>query len=86
MPLWGKVINLNNFKTDILAYAIEEPQFDLEDKRDGRGELRKPKEFSHKKWTQWEDSIYNYFAQRKNSLGVPLILLHQKGYIKSQRQ
>ena len=53
LTLWVDIINLNNFKNDILADAIEESQLDFEDKRDGKGELRKPKEFSHEKWTQW---------------------------------
>ena len=30
------------------------------------------KEFSHKKCTQWEDSIYNYLSSRKNSRCVSL--------------
>ena len=58
LTLWGN-INLNNFKTDILADSIEESQIDFEDTRDGKGGLIKPKEFSHEKWFQWEDSIYN---------------------------
>ena len=72
MTLRGKIIDLNNFKTDIIADAIEEYRIYFEDTRDGNGDLRKPKDFSHEKWTQWEDSIYNYFASRKNSRGVPL--------------
>ena len=59
LTLRGKIINLNNFKTDIIADAIEEFQIDFEDTRDGKGELIKPKELSHGNWTQWEDSIYN---------------------------
>ena len=59
LTLQGKIINLNNFKTDIIADAIEESRIDFEDTRDIKGELRKTKEFSHEKWTQWEDSIYN---------------------------
>ena len=78
MTLWGKIIDLNNFKTDILAGAIEESRLDLEDTRYGKGDLRKPKEFSHEKWNQWEDSIYNYFASSKNSRGVPLSYVIKK--------
>ena len=59
MTLRGKIINLNNFKTDILSDAIEESLLDFEDTSDGKGEMSKPKYFSHEKWTQWEDSIYN---------------------------
>ena len=72
LTLRGKIIDLNNFKTDIIADAIEESRIDFEDTKDGKGGLSKPKEFSHEKWTQWEDSIYNYFASRENSRGVPL--------------
>ena len=64
LTLRGKIINLKNFKTDILADEIEDSRIDFEDKRDGKGELRKTKEFSHEKWTQWEDNIYNYFTSR----------------------
>ena len=49
--LRGKIINLNNFKNDILTDAIEESRIDFEDKRDGKEELRKTKDFSHEKWT-----------------------------------
>ena len=72
LTLQGKIIYLNNFKTDILADAIEESRLYFEDTRNGKGEMSKPKEFSHEKWTQWEDIIYNYFASRKKSRGVPL--------------
>ena len=59
MTLRGKIIDLNNFKTDILDDSIEESQIGFEDTRYGKGGLRKPKEFSHENWIQWEDSIYN---------------------------
>ena len=72
MTLRGKIIDLNNFKTDIIDDAIEETRINFEDTRDGKGELRKRKEFSHGKCTQREDSIYNYFTSRKNSRGVTL--------------
>ena len=58
MTLRGNIININNFKTDIIADAIEESQIDFEDTRDVKGELIKPKEFSHEKWAQCEDSKY----------------------------
>ena len=45
MTLWGKIIDINKFKTDILADAIEESQIYFGDTRYGKGELRKPKEF-----------------------------------------
>ena len=53
LTLRGKIIDLNNFKTDIIDDAIEEYRIGFEDTRDGKGDLIKPKEFSHEKWTQW---------------------------------
>ena len=53
MTLKGKILDLNHFKTDILADSIEESRLDFEDTRNGKGGLIKPKEFSHKKWDQW---------------------------------
>ena len=78
LTLQGKIIDLNKFKTDILADAIEESRLDFEDTRDGKGELIKNKEFSHEKWTQWEDSIYNYFTLSKNTCGLPLCYVIRK--------
>ena len=78
MMLRGKITDINNFKTDILADDIEESRIDFEDTRDGKGELRKPKEFSHKKCTQWEYSKYNHFVSRENSRGVPLSYVIRK--------
>ena len=57
LTLLGKIIHLNKFKTDILADAIDDYRLDFEDTRYRKGELSKLKEFSHEKWTQWEDSI-----------------------------
>ena len=57
LTLQVKNINLNSFNSDILSSAIEEYQINFEDTRDGKVELIKPKDFSHEKWTQWEDII-----------------------------
>ena len=59
LTLQGKIINLNNFKADIIADDIEESRLDFEDTRYGKGEVSKPKDFSSEKWSQWEDIIYN---------------------------
>ena len=74
----GKNIDINNFKTDILADDIEEYQLDFEDTRYVKGELSNSKEFSHENWYQWEDSIYNYFKSRVNSHGRPLSYVIRK--------
>ena len=72
LTLWGRIIDINNFKTDIIADTFEESWLDFEDIRYEKGDLSKPKEFSHEKWNQLEDIIYSSFASRKNSLGVTL--------------
>ena len=61
MTLQGKNIDLNQFKNDVISDTIEESRLDFGDIRDGKVELSNPREFSHEKWTQWEDRIYNYF-------------------------
>ena len=76
--LQGKIINLNNIKTDILADDIDYYRLNFEDTRDGKGETSNPKEFSHEKWYHWEDRIYNYFTSRKKSCGVPLSYVTRK--------
>ena len=43
LTLRGNIIDLNNFKTDIIADAIEESWIDFEDTREGKWELSKPK-------------------------------------------
>ena len=53
LTLRGKIIDLDKFKIDILADAIDESRIDFEDTIDGKGGLSKTKEFSHEKWTQW---------------------------------
>ena len=72
MTLQGKITDLNNFKTDVIADTIEESRIYFEDTKDGKGELSKPKALSHEKWNKWEDSIYNFFVSSKSSCGVPL--------------
>ena len=57
--LQRKNIDLNYFNGDVISDAIEDFRLDFEDIIDGKGDLSKPKEFSHEKWTQWEDIIYN---------------------------
>ena len=45
LTLRGKIIDPNNFKTDILADAIEKSGIDFEVTRDEKGDLSHPKEF-----------------------------------------
>ena len=57
LTLRVKIININSFKTDIVSGDIEESWIYYEDTRDVKGGISKTKEFSHEKWTQWEDII-----------------------------
>ena len=43
VTLRSKIINVNNFKTDIIADAVEDYWIDFEDIRYGKGETSKPK-------------------------------------------
>ena len=47
LTLWGKIMDLNKLKTNIISDASEESRLDFEDTRDGEGELSKPNEFSN---------------------------------------
>ena len=78
LMLQGKIIDSNNFKTDIFADAIEESRIYFEDTRYVKGDLRNPKELSHEEWNQREDSIYNYLASRGKSHGVTLLYVIRK--------
>ena len=43
LTLRGKIIDLNNFKTGIIADTIEESRIDFEYTRDLKGDMSKPK-------------------------------------------
>ena len=43
--LWGKNIDLNQFKSDFMSVAIEESQIEFEETIDGRGGWVIPKSF-----------------------------------------
>ena len=47
LMLRGKIIDLNNFKIDILSDAIDDSRLDYEETRYGKGELSNSKELSH---------------------------------------
>ena len=40
--------------------------------------LDKPGKFSHEKWQEWEEAIYNYFSSYKNSRGIPYAYVIRK--------
>ena len=45
--MWGKNIDLNNFKTDVLYDAIEESWIDFEYTKYGKGGLSNTEELLH---------------------------------------
>ena len=53
LTLRDEIIDINNFKTDIIADAIEESRIDFEDTIYVKEGLSKSKELSHENWTQW---------------------------------
>ena len=73
LTLRGKIIDINNFKTDIISDVIEQSRINFEDTRDGKGGLSKPKELSYENWTHWEDRIYKHFASGKKILVCPYL-------------
>ena len=78
LTLRGKIIDINPFKIDIIDDSIEDSRIYFEDTRYGKGDLSNPKWFSHEKWDQWEDSIYNYLTSRENSRSLPLSYVIRK--------
>ena len=35
-------------------------------------DTKKPDKFSHRKWVYWEETVYNYFTDVKDSQGLSL--------------
>ena len=74
LTLRSKIINLNNFRTDILDDTIEESRLDFEDTRDGKVELINPKDLSHEIFSQLKYIIYNCFTSKKEVLVCPYLM------------
>ena len=53
LTLRDEIIDLNNFKTDIISDTIEESRIDFEDTIYVKEGLSKSKELSNENWTQW---------------------------------
>ena len=53
LTLRDEIIDLNNFKTDIISGTIEESRIDFEDTIYVKEGLSKSKELSNENWTQW---------------------------------
>ena len=54
-----------------MSGPIEYSWIDYEDNKNERAELNTTKIFSHKIWTQWQYSVYNYFLSQNDRCGVP---------------
>ena len=76
--LQGDTLDIVNlFDDDALNEAIIESELDYDDsKKDAV--LDKPGKFSHEKWQEWEESIYNYFASSRNARGIPYAYVIRK--------
>ena len=76
--LRGEPLDIANvFDDDALDEAIIESELDYDDsKKDAV--LDKPGKFSHEKWQEWEESIYNYFASSRNARGIPYAYVIRK--------
>ena len=59
------------FDADALDKAIAESELDSKES-EKQTILVKPDKFSHKKWQEWEESVYNYFSPSRNARGIPL--------------
>jgi hypothetical protein len=69
--LQGKPLDIEGeYDDDAQDEAIIESELDYNDsKKDAV--LDKPSKFSHEKWQEWEESIYNYFSSSRNVRGIP---------------
>ena len=68
---------INEFDDDALDEAIIESELDYNDsKKDAV--LDKPNKFSHEKWQEWEESVYNYFASFRNARSIPYAYVIRK--------
>ena len=74
MTLRGKIIDRNNFKTDILADAIEKSRLDFEDTRYEKGELSKPKYFSHESGLNGKTAYTNTSRKVKTVVVCPYLM------------
>ena len=68
---------INEFDDDALDEAIIESELDYNDsKKDAV--LDKPNKFSHEKWQEWEESVYNYFVSFRNARSIPYAYVIRK--------
>ena len=75
LTLQGKIIDLDYFKTDILADAIEESTLDFEDTRDGKRELSKPRSVLEFLLQAYELNIKSFFHSLIGFIGLDHMLV-----------
>ena len=74
MTLQGKIIDITNFKNDIIADAIDESWIDFEDIRDGKGELIKPKSSEMKIGINGKIAYTTNLSQGKTVVVCPYLM------------
>ena len=57
---------------------MEEACIAHEETKNDDVDLDKPEKFSHEKWIQWEESMYNYLSSVKNTYDIPLVYVIRK--------
>ena len=55
----------------MISYFIYEEELDYENRKK-YPDIEKPDKLSHRKLVSWEEVVYNYFTNMKNSQGSPL--------------
>ena len=71
LTLRGKKIVLADFDATMMAYCIDEENFDYKDRKKDP-DTNKTDNLSHIKWLAWEEMVYTYSTAMKNIRGVPL--------------
>ena len=66
-----------SFDPDSLDESILEAELDYDESKES-SVIDKTAKFIYKKWQQWEEAVYNYFAAIKNSHMIPLSYVIRK--------
>ena len=77
LTLQGEHIVLADFDATMMADFIDEEKLYYKyGKKDPY--IEKTDKLSHSKWLAWEEMVYTYFTDMKNSRGVPLTYVIRK--------
>ena len=71
MSLRGKHMVLADFDANMMADCIYEKKLDYENGKK-EPDIEKYDQLSYSKWVSWEEMVYTYFINTKNSRGVTL--------------